>query len=285
MTHTHGRKSSNLSLRYFAKQFMPPIALSAFKKLSPKNTKNQDSITFEVGFQSWADAKSHSTGYDAPDIIRKVRDSAKLVFEGRAEYERDSVIFDKIEYSWPLLASLLFAAASNQKLRVIDFGGALGTTFQQNRKFLTNLPTHCEWRIVEQDALVEIGRAEFTNHHISFYNTIGAATKDGVDVVLFGGSINYVEKPYCFISQAMKSGTAYIIFDRTSITDGKIDSFAVQNVPSSIYKASYPLHKFSYSNLLKSLQQNYDLVEEWICDLQPDPHTVDMGFLFSRKSN
>ena len=158
------------------------------------------------------------------------------MFEGRAIYERDSVIFDQIQYSYPLLASLLFAAENSRSLRVIDFGGALGTTYQQNRKFLSNIKSKCEWRVVEQDKFVDIGNNEFTNDYLSFYSTIKEATKDGVDVVLFGSSICYVPNPYMYLKEAIDLKAPCIIFDRTPINTEEIDTFAVQHIPPSIYK-------------------------------------------------
>lgn len=87
-------------------------------------------------------------GYDSDSVLKKVKDSAKLVHSGKAVYERDSVLFDKIQYSWPLLSSLMLVAANRQSMKVIDFGGAFGTTFQQNKKFLKSLPFEIDWRII-----------------------------------------------------------------------------------------------------------------------------------------
>ena len=73
----------------------------------------------------------------AQDILDKVLAATLKVKQGQAVFERDSVLFDEIEYSWPLLAGLMWAAASNGgKLNVLDFGGALGSSYYQNRKFL-----------------------------------------------------------------------------------------------------------------------------------------------------
>ena len=43
------------------------------------------------------------------------------VKKGEAVYERDSMIFDQIEYSWPVLFGLMWAAAQNSGyLKVLD---------------------------------------------------------------------------------------------------------------------------------------------------------------------
>lgn len=98
--------------------------------------------SWNYGFNSWADATAHSGGYD-DEIINKILVSARKVRDGEIAYERDSVIFNEIKYSWPLLASLLLAAETKNNLRVIDFGGSLGTTFRQNSQFLNELSFSC----------------------------------------------------------------------------------------------------------------------------------------------
>ena len=62
-------------------------------------------------YKTWEGAENFSTGYDAIEIIQKVRESALKVKNDAAVYERDSFIFDEIQYSWPILAGLMFAGA------------------------------------------------------------------------------------------------------------------------------------------------------------------------------
>ena len=275
------RAKRSFSARNIVKQLLPPIAITILKKVLVKTH-----LGF-VNYPSWDQAEQASEGYDSDSVIEKVRKAAKLVFDGEAVYERDSVVFDDIDYSYPLLASLLFAAANSESLRVIDFGGALGTTYQQNRRFLSKIKRTCQWRVVEQEKFVSIGKREFTNETLSFYSTIEEAYKDGVDVVLFGSSICYVPNPYIFMEKAKATRAPYVIFDRTPTTNLKEDTFAVQNIPPSIYKASFPIRNFSYTNITKCFkdEDEYELIEEWVCDLQPDPNTTAMGFIFKRKSN
>ena len=64
-------------------------------------------------------------------------------------YERDSIAFNEREYAFPVATALLWAASVQQnRLRVLDFGGALGTVFVQNRPFLSYLEK-LKWLIVE----------------------------------------------------------------------------------------------------------------------------------------
>lgn len=262
------------------KEFLPPIFIILLKKILTKK------YMYFVGYKTWEQAEEASNGYDADNIIEKVKYSSKLVFEGKAIFERDSKIFNNIEYSYPLLASLLFVASNCKSLRVIDFGGALGTTFQQNRKYLLKLKNCLEWRIVEQQKFVSIGNKEFTNKYLSFYNTIEEATKNGVDVVIFCGSICYVPNAYHYLQAAIDTKAPYIIFDRTPITMKSLDTFVVQHVPSNIYKATLPLRIFSYNMLVEQFKSTHNLLEEWLCDLQlvnQKEHEKFMGFIFEKK--
>lgn len=78
-------------------------------------------------FSSWNEAVIRSTGYDSQIILEKVKNSLLMVRNGLSPYERDSVIFSEVQYSFPLLSGLMWIAAQNSgRLNVLDFGGSLG---------------------------------------------------------------------------------------------------------------------------------------------------------------
>lgn len=243
-------------------------------------------IAYQYGFRDWDSAAEAAGGYDHQHIIDTVYQAARKVMEGEAVYERDGVNFDYITYSWPLTTSLMYAAAHKchqSGLRIIDIGGALGTSFQQNRRFIQRLPLACDWRIVEQPAFVAIGQNEFTNQHLRFFNTISDAICDGIDIALFGGSLCYLAKPYDFIGQVINHKPDFIIIDRTPVTGHDIDLFAVQHVPPTIYKASYAVRIFSYEQLVRAFGDEYIMIEQWNCDQQPDPDSISIGMLLQHR--
>jgi len=266
-------------LRKVLKGILPPFILVLLRKIFQNPV-----ISFTYGFSDWESAANAAEGYDGDDIIKKTANSARKVLNGEAVYERDSVIFDKIEYAWELLTSLFFVAAERPSLKVIDFGGGLGTTFQQNRRFLQRLHKQVEWKIVEQPRFIEIGKKEFEGKGLTFYNTIAEASKDIVDVILFGSSICYVNNPYQYLREAVETNANFIIFDRTPISFTDHDEFVLQNISPPIYKASYPLRVFNRQNLLKVFYQNeYELIEEWECMIQSDPNSISTGFLLKKR--
>ena len=90
-------------------------------------------LRFTGDYATWDDALQNSIGYDAPAILSRTRAAMLKVKRGEAVYERDSVVFDKVEHSFPVLAGLLRAALSTSgRLVVLDFfkpEGGLMTAF------------------------------------------------------------------------------------------------------------------------------------------------------------
>src|SRR3954462_11924975 len=113
--------------------FVPPVFWSLWGKISPP------SLSFVGDYDSWDAANSDASGYESEEILRRVVDATKKVVAGEAMYERDSVVFDRVQYAWPVLASLLQVALETKSLRVIDFGGSLGSSWWQNRSYLERL--------------------------------------------------------------------------------------------------------------------------------------------------
>ena len=81
-------------------------------------------------YKSWDDALKDSHGYDDDIIFNKTKESIHKVICGDYVYERDTVVFDRIEleYHQAVLVGLLkFSLLSKQDtLTILDFGGSLG---------------------------------------------------------------------------------------------------------------------------------------------------------------
>ena len=149
------------------KSIFPIFLVDLFRYLNRKNK-----IYFFGTYTDWETARDLSTGYDCPNILKKIIDSTELVISGKAAYERDGQVFYKNSYSYELISVLLRAASENKnRLSVLDFGGALGSSYYTNCNFLKGID-HLKWHVVEQKHIVEIGNTNFANNIISFYNSI-----------------------------------------------------------------------------------------------------------------
>ncbi|MBN2144900.1 MAG: methyltransferase, TIGR04325 family, partial [Candidatus Aureabacteria bacterium] len=222
-----------------------------------------------------------SKGYDSPDIFTKLKTASLKVKSGEAVYERDSVLFDKIEYSWPLLAGLMWIASQKENtLSIIDYGGALGTTYFQNRLFLKAL-NELHWSIIEQKHLVEFGNKYFENESLRFFDDLDSCLAQmHAETILFSGVLQYLQNPYAILKQLLKEKITYILFDRTLFHEtDKPDQLMIQKVSPAIYDASFPCWFFNLSKFLSFFSKDYDLIADF------PGFQEGKGFIFKKKNS
>ena len=250
--------SSYQKLRKFVRPFIPPILVDALRGSPPVQPA---ASPFEGNYASWAEARAHAEGYESPLILEKAVEAALEVKSGRAPYERDTVVFDHIQYSFPLLAALLYSAsAEGGRLSVLDFGGAFGSSYHQNKGFLDHV-RHLRWSIVEQGQFVAKGRELFQNDVLRFYRTIDECLAiEAPNFVLLSGVLPYIENPDALLARIAGSGIPYLLVDRTQAVRGQPTRIVVQKVPPHIYAASYPCRIFSHEELELRLKRDYDLL-------------------------
>jgi len=238
-------------------------------------------------YSRWNDAMAASTGYDSEIILEKTKEALLKVKNGEAVYERDSVLFNEIQYSWPLLAGLLWVATRyGGKLNVLDFGGSLGSTFFQNRCFLTSLPMGVRWNIVEQTRYVETGKKWFENDYLRFYSDFSdCLAENKPNVTLLSSVLQYLEHPYEIINKIEELPCDYIIIDRTPFWNGPSDRLCVQTVPPSIYRASYPSWIFSIPGFHTYLNNKWKIIAAFdsFDNLNAPVKTVWQGFILEHK--
>lgn len=271
-------------LRKLLKNILPYGIVTRF--LARRKTP-VESLIWSGDFRTWEEANVLCRGYGELDIVEKVKSSSLKVKYGQKAFERDSVNFDEIQYSWPLLAGLLLSAQKQHKLNVVDFGGSLGSTFYQNRKFL-KLLEDVSWNIIEQKPFVEIG-VKYFKDDINFFESINDLEKsEHVDVVILSSVLQYLPNPYEIIDSLLSLNPSYVILDRLSLINRPYDRITIQNVPSHIYKASYPCRFFSKENILKCFKGRYEIIEEFEASVQNhvlfsnNDKSVDYGFILKR---
>ena len=246
------------SLKKLAVEMLPRRAL-------PYLMRRFAAVRFEGDYRSWREAQLASGGYDGDAILHQVRDALLKVKKGEAAYERDSVLFDRIQYSWPLLAGLLWIASrGNNRLQLVDFGGSLGSSYFQNRQFLSHLE-ELRWSVIEQGNFVECGQQLFQDRQLRFYRSLDDCLAAGpADAILLSSVLPYLEEPYRLLGECLERGFQYLIVDRTPfLTKGEDDLLTVQTVSAAIYPASYPAWFFNRDKFLEFLAPRYQLIEEF----------------------
>lgn len=275
-----------MSHKQFVKDITPPVVLNALRKIT--NSLRRDTVRFTGNFMSWEEAERASTGYASPVILERTRSALLKIKNGEAVCERDSVLFDRIEYPFPLLAGLLRAAAEKESsLNVLDFGGSLGTTYFQCRSFLSSLRS-LRWSIVEQPAHVTCGRSDFENDELRFYESIEACLRvESPNVLLLSSVVQYLPKPYSFLAEVVRQGFENIIMDRTPFLSRGSDRLTIQRIPAWIYPAVYPCWFLSEHRFLEEFSAQYELLTSFpaVDTLQPEGDSACFkGFIFKRKN-
>ena len=259
---------------------------SIIKTLVPKVILNFVTAFFygwKGNYSDWSIALNKTSGYDADNILEKVKESSLKVKREEVTYERDSVIFDKKQYSYPVLSSLMWIAAQNNgRLNVIDFGGSLGSSYYQNKEFLDSIE-NVKWNIVEQANFVKVGKELFENNQLRFYDSIGeCVNKNEADVILLSSVLQYLEKPYDLLNQLKEAEIKYIIIDRTPFINGD-DRITIQKVHPKIYKAKYPCWFFNKLKFISYLEMDYDLIIEFDSLDRANIKSEFKGYLFNKK--
>jgi putative methyltransferase (TIGR04325 family) len=240
-----------------AKRIKSKLSKYAYALIRKRNEN-----TWSGNYASWKEAESDCVGYDNESILQQVRAAVRKVVNGEAAFERDGIAFEKLEYS-EHIRSILESAFLQKKapLNVLDFGGSLGSLYFQYRKLLTGkIGT---WNIVEQSHFVQCGRSEFEDDKLKFYFTIEEVLqKERPDVLILSSVICYLDNPHHWMEKFRSAAIPHVIIDRTAFIQGAEDRLTVQQVPDSIYKASYPAWFLNEEKFLRTWITDYNIAGE-----------------------
>lgn len=274
----YGGQAGLSSIKPVARLILPPVLPRLY------HSYRQTKYGCFGDYSCWSEASAHVDGYDAKKIYDEVYESALRVKSGDSLYERDGVAFSEIQYSWPLLSGLLLAAVNaNSPLSVLDYGGSLGSTYFQNKKFLDRIPLD-SWNIIEQDHFVESGRNTFSSKNLKFFNNLDDCLQQTSPKVLVLSSVLQYFENYEETLEEMfnKVEFAYIIVDRTPFSVEDRDIITVQKVDPKIYEGSYVCRLLSESNLNFNMTvAGYKILERFESLAKTSRYT-EYGFIYER---
>ncbi len=273
-----------MSARSLLKDCTPPLLWRWLRRMRGRD------IRFACFEGDWTAASRASSGYDAGLILAHAQKAARAVVAGHATFDRDGVAFTEPAYPFPLLAGLMRSAALNAgHLDVVDFGGALGSTYRQCRPFLGAL-AGLRWNVVEQPHVAMAGRQEFSGPELSFFDRaaeLPAATAPRV--FLTSAVPQYLPRPMDAFDAALACGAKHLIVDRLSLIEGDEDRLCLQYTPAHIYPASYPCWLLSRTRWLAALAPHWQMLCEFDSE-EGQRRTEDgvwfrfQGFIFERRT-
>jgi putative methyltransferase (TIGR04325 family) len=232
-------------------------------------------------YATWDEALRASSGYDSEIIIDKVKSALLEVRNGRGAYERDSVLFEKADYNWQLLSALLWVFNREpEKVTITDFGGSLGSSYFQHRKWLAEC--NYTWNIVEQPKFVTEGKKHFENPILKFWDQVVDIKQEGSSFLILSSVLAYLERPYEWLHKFLDMRYDYIFIDRTPLISG-LDRLTVQRVPKQIYEASYPAWFFNKNTFLQTIEKNYNIFSEHTGEEKTNFPSEFIGFFLTLK--
>jgi putative methyltransferase (TIGR04325 family) len=272
----------NSNLKLFLNDWLPPIIFNKLQSIKSGRTK------FSKEYFSWDLALIACSGYNDDSIKKKVLEATLKVNRGEAVYERDSVLFDEIEYSWELLFGLMWATIVNDgRLSVLDFGGGFGSSYFQNKKLLKNVK-YLTWSIVEQDNFVKDGRKYIQDDNLFFFNSIDdSVSSSRPSLILLSSVLQYLPNFLTELDLLINIGADLIVIDRTIINSSYSSKIYIQHVPKSIYRADYPCWSISESILLERLSEKYQLLSSFDSLEFSELLSIDSmfkGYIFYRRA-
>lgn len=209
-------------------------------------------------YASWEEAERESDSYDSQAIFKKVLDASRMVRDGKAIFERDGVAFSE-PFNWDALPYFEQAHEPGKIMRVLDFGGALGTHYFPVAASLPGILF--DWTIIEQAPFVEIGNSEFATENLHFSTDLTAILdSEPFDFVLLGCVLPYLPKPYEVLREIMNKRPKYLLIDKHPTIRRNEDRLTVQKIPPSIYRASYPAWFFSETKFT-AFMKDYQLAD------------------------
>lgn len=219
-------------------------------------------------YSNWSEAEKLCTGYNSENILEKVKNAVVKVKNGDAVYERDGVVFDKIEFESAVLETFNeYVKANEGNLDLVDFGGSLGSSYFQYKGLIKDFKS-IKWNVVEQSHFVSCGKQLIADSCLGFFDSIDAAVKGRKSgILLLASVLQYFEKPFELIEKCLQYDFDIIIIDRTAFIEDADDRITVQIVPEEIYKASYPSWFFNEQKFIAAFGSKYIVVNEYISEV------------------
>ena len=213
---------------------------------------------------SWGHAvRSCGKAYGAVSVVERYRKVAlQALVPQQAPYSLGPYAVRQLaamQHAW-------LALGCPNHLRVLDFGGALGSHFHS---LVDHWPwATLKWTVCETTAVASAGKAEFEldhhrGHQLRFSDNAIEVLSTGVDLVLASCSLQYLEN---WPQMLKRFGAApWLVLDRVPLIEHPTDLIDIQVVPASYTDTRYPGWKFASSSWLPRLAEaGFELIMQWL---------------------
>lgn len=229
-------------------------------------------------FKNWQTAQKQCDNYDSDRILTTFTDAAIAVQQGSGMFERDGKIYKHYSENSQLVAALKHVNKTEGQFKVLDFGGAFGNVYRQNRWFLPD-SADLIWCVVEKERFVETGKRLFENNKLKFETNIPEAVERyHPNIAVVSDVLQRIEHPFDVLSELAQSNIPYLFIDRTPVVS-TCENLITRKVMSAVANdAYYPSWVFSEANFKEKLQQHYRIIKEFDINTTPTDDNRRLGF-------
>ncbi len=238
-------------------------------------------------YETWQQAQRYAAGYDDPDLLNRSIRVTRGLQCGEIAGERDGVPLPQRCLSGFLAATLWRAEAGcDAPLRVLDFGGGLGATYLQHRTLLRD-PGQTLWMIVEQRAFAAAGKRLFPGGRPAFGDDLETCLCQVVPhVAVFRSSLQYIEAPFQVLDAIVGADVPWLLIERTPLHEAASHRIAVQRVPPTLGRASYPAWILSRPLLMDYLASaGYRVLVAEPCEDPTNTESATLWVLVAERAN
>ena len=245
-------------------------------------------------FKSYEEALARSgEGYadiNLPEVV--FEKTLRFIARSPRKEMDDSYVVNSL-----LAVSTGAALSPSRPLRVLDFGGALGTAYFLIREIL---PVTCKWAVVESPSFVAVG-ARLETENLGFFSSIeeAAAWLGGVDLLHSSSTIQYVSAPEETISALLATRPNCVAWLRTTFStanrfvelqSSQLKGHGPGELPQNVAdrKIYVPRTYMPLDAFITAMEKDYDLVVRYgendrYSSLAGTPTILDDRFIYARR--
>jgi len=226
------------------KRWIPPAVVDTLESALPRRLQR-----FEV-VDSWDDAERRCLGYEQSTLK-----DTEVLYPARTEKSYGPTSRD-VQFI-AALGICLEASQPGPRVRVLDFGGALGHYYDTAASAFPTLAW--EWVVVETPAMVQVSAGADNGRSISWTSDLDQALAETWDFVLASGSLNYVPDPIENLTR-LCGRTPYTLITRLPLWPVEHHLPVVQRRSRRDRAGIYPTWVFSEADFLKEIRAIGDVV-------------------------
>ncbi|MDD5195984.1 MAG: methyltransferase, TIGR04325 family [Candidatus Omnitrophica bacterium] len=247
--------AGKMKLKDILKQITPPVFLCLYRKC--RRFFGAKLYTWEGIYSNYRDVPIRGEGQDGPtwiEFAKKEVEKAKSAGCPPMEIAGEQSLL-------AFLASVL--GKTKEKIRILDFGGALGIDFINLLNHLVGKISF-DYYVIESERMCQEGRRLFKDDgRIHFLDSLPADI-GGIDIVHLDSALQYIDDYRGLLKRLCQSRAKYFLFVRLSAVETSTFATAQVNLPGmtlaywfiNLNEIIEIMSEFGYALIFKSSSDN-----------------------------